>query len=287
MSIVEMYETEFGPFSGQLPEIIAVKEDLKPVSRFRGYDKSEADYLKRICNGKGIKVQNVISSNYRTNARKLGFYTYVSKSNELIERAKEVDPAINKRGSHLELGKLLGYPECCIKNFLKLSESGGGENKYIKRVMDFRLNQFLNTSNFYLISHLPCSYECEETIRYANKMLDLLKSYDKTYTRILKRCMKLPALVSFPSYPKFLDCFDHRDGIVFDGECKGNGINYRDFQRIYTVDSDSLLNDIIDCLHEGDRIEINEGNVVLKDGGETVDELNVKGNINIFRFSNG
>jgi hypothetical protein len=76
-----------------------------------------------------------------------------------------------------DLGRLLGYPACCVDFFCK-------------RFSDNNPNLELRPSNLFtniskrnqdevLLSHFPCSSECEESIKLAKSYLDLLIKVDK------------------------------------------------------------------------------------------------------------
>lgn len=281
-----MYQTEFGPFTGQLPEIIATEQGLKPVSRFRCYDESDYEHLKEACRPFEIEVEraSVSFSEYRTNVSEFGFYVYISKSEELIEKAKRLDPSVNDSGDQARFGEILGYPKCCINNFLKFSKSKGRKEKYLKDKIDFRLNTFLKFSNFYLISHFPCSWKCKKTINYVERLLEFLKEYDKDYLDKLKKNLRYPALIAFPKKSNFLDSFDHRDGILFNGQSNGSTLHYKNFQRISIVDSDDLLDDTISHLYQGNNLKVDKNQIIIRNGREEIAKLEIEGNLKLFRF---
>lgn len=279
ISLVNTYQTEFGPFTGQLPEIIATEQGLKPVSRFRCYDESDYEHLKEACETYEIQVirGHVTFDRYRTNAEEFGFYVY-------IEKAKRLDPSVNDSGDQARFGEILGYPKCCINNSLKFSKSKGRKEKYLKDKIDFRLNTFLKFSNFYLISHFPCSWKCNRTIKYADNLCQALADYDKNYFNLLKKNLRYPALIAFPKKSNFLDSFDHRDGILFNGQSNGNTLHYKNFQRISIVDSDDLLDDTISHLYQGNNLKVDKNQIIIRNGREEIAKLEIEGNLKLFRF---
>ncbi len=81
--------------------------------------------------------------------------------------------------NHIERGKSLGYPDCCIEAF----EKGGNHHpqlaarhKFFKELIDLGLNEKMPVE-FWAIAHVPCSTKCEESLKLGRKYLDAVKSY--------------------------------------------------------------------------------------------------------------
>ncbi|HLD86695.1 MAG TPA: hypothetical protein VJB12_01400 [Candidatus Nanoarchaeia archaeon] len=93
------------------------------------------------------------------------------------QRAKELE----SEGDHRGLGEVLGYPECCCDFF---------EKHFGEHHTDLTLDTLRNSKGFKfpfemniaarhfdsaLLSHFPCSFQCEESLGMARKNLDTLK----------------------------------------------------------------------------------------------------------------
>ncbi len=166
---------------------------------------------------KAIKIWN-LQSNYVSiiaKTKKLKFYVqfikplnsiYIAKSKDILNQVITLDKKIqeplncstddkNKIKRYLEtqgllqkkIGILFGYPECCINEYIRFSETDFF-NKFMKNNNDqpnFLINSYKNTENKFkfnyllnnisskrLISHFPCSYECNKSIVIAQTILD-------------------------------------------------------------------------------------------------------------------
>lgn len=102
---------------------------------------------------------------------------------------------------HVKIAKLLSYPECCAKDHWDPSKSFRDyfETDVVNKV-DYRINNFYLRSpcNASIILHYVCSYECEKTIEYAEKVLNFVKeNYPEIYN-FYRRVLRLPVLIIFP-----------------------------------------------------------------------------------------
>jgi hypothetical protein len=84
-----------------------------------------------------------------------------------------------------DLGMLLGYPKCCIDFFLKRF-SPNDPNLQLQPT-----NMYTNISkrdkDHVLISHFPCSSDCQESIQLGRKYLAIINECDKErYEELIK-----------------------------------------------------------------------------------------------------
>jgi hypothetical protein len=112
---------------------------------------------------------------------------------------------------HLELGKLLGYPECCINAFNQrwkegkidpmwdaalategatLMEKGGTSCAKIKVLPE--CNQLLRYFGARITSHLPCSFSCKETARIGANWVKVMRRIDREALEWLLELLSLP-----------------------------------------------------------------------------------------------
>lgn len=99
-------------------------------------------------------------------------YFYISKELKLIEELRYFDES----SDDLRVGLLLEYPKCCINSFLSVSNENDPFFN-IKQNGHFYSN-LVNCSTFSFdaayFEHIPCSFECQQTIEKAAKFKSLL-----------------------------------------------------------------------------------------------------------------
>ena len=75
------------------------------------------------------------------------------------------------------LGLLLGYPSCCVEHFISHFSAANPNPQIVSS------NPFTNISqreqDCVLISHFPCSADCQESIALGKKYLEILKNVDQ------------------------------------------------------------------------------------------------------------
>lgn len=104
-----------------------------------------------------------------SNASTDGVVLFVGRDGRLVREAM----ACEERGEHdLELGRLLGYPRCCVEAYLEVPAPRRNVDA-LRRAHDAssaffpRLN-CLDLSTFHFISWLPCSFDCRPSKAYAD-----------------------------------------------------------------------------------------------------------------------
>ena len=98
-----------------------------------------------------------------------------------------------------EFGYWLGYPECCRKYFFEKNDWRYYNFPYEiykkSSKFDYRCNPFWKDRYpFSYIYHMPCSFNCKETIKYVNKIESKLEREDPTLLKNIRQHMKLPIL---------------------------------------------------------------------------------------------
>jgi len=240
-----------------LNEIIGVKIGLKKVARQRIEIKYLKDYLKFI---------KILELRYAFWPKRM--YFYISKEkNEALE-AMKLEVIISKMNLTSEnfelfskyvykLGKLFGYPECCInfyiscwkKHILNPLHFLEKEPNYIlysylntknKKKLNFLLN---NLSVYRVISHFPCSYECKESLKFA---INLFKALPQKQRKICKKILRRDFLVW------------HEEKVIgFQSRFKCNKISYNS----ENVDILGISKNIIDALRRGNRLELDRNQI--------------------------
>ncbi len=241
------------------PKFIALKNGLKHLVKFMGYFEDYV-YLKKICGGFSFYVDFIETGHN-------GVYDiYVSDSKEIIEKIKDIFSPMSKYDIFYKekyLGLLLGYPSCCVKNFIKVYKK---ENKYpfnyflhivknTKNVFDFRLNSFTKPNT--LIFHYPCSNNCRRSVKKVNELLHIIKNTDNKYYTTLIELLHRPVVY-----------WDETNFIIFKGNVVENKIIYNEaiFSRRDTFDAKDNPNFIYEYknfLERGNVVEVNENNIKI------------------------
>lgn len=114
-----------------------------------------------------------------TDSRAGMYFVYISKDEQKAWLAAYYELMNNDK----ELGLLLGYPSCCVDFFCR---------NFNEQKVNLQLrpkNIFTNLTkreqDLVLISHFPCSSDCQQSIELAKKYLQIIYSVDKSRAREL------------------------------------------------------------------------------------------------------
>ena len=180
-------------------EVLYLLEGLKPVVR-HGFYENELPRIEEFCRENGlfiakspykVVIVDVKEGRYSNKGIKVKtedprqgmLFIYISKDQEKAVLASRYED----KGSHKEVGLLLGYPLCCIDFFIKHKEEQSiAKNDYIEPILNnsqgnifpFYTNIFKKQFDVTLLNHFPCSLKCESSIELAKKHLEIIKKYD-------------------------------------------------------------------------------------------------------------
>jgi hypothetical protein len=120
-------------------------------------------------------------------------YVFFAKDQNLLQKAFELD--ISPYSHEVEFGKLLGYPLCCIRKIKSLGEinidkySEKFSQELLRNDADDHLNIKFYEQGIALISHIPCSTNCSESLSlaYSNKKIIDTMLYIKKGDKWLKK----------------------------------------------------------------------------------------------------
>lgn len=188
----QVYKEKFGPLSDFLPELLGVKHKLKSLAIITLKNK-ELDGLALSSLKEHCKANNLFAIS-RCGQKRNEYYFCLSSSKDALKSLSHLSNHETK-----EIGQLLSYPNCCVNKFLnKNTASYYFINNVEERIRNsgegfsWYLNKFFLSTPLYLISHLPCSYNCKRSINYAKKMLNLIKKERPSLYRDIKHYLKLP-----------------------------------------------------------------------------------------------
>jgi hypothetical protein len=190
------------------PDLLGVITGLKPSARCV-IKESETNSFVDFCKKYNLKyalseyrfntLQNqVIVRDMSSNILKI----YISKSLKLCDKIKYYDERDDKI-----TGQLLGYPDCCVNFYLDLIKNKNRQDidfvletyANSKNKLDFRINNVREwyeglQIDFSLIDFFPCSYECKNAIKYADKLFRYIEAINKKLASNLKKQLKKPII---------------------------------------------------------------------------------------------
>ncbi len=171
-------------------EILLLQHDVKPVVR-QGFYPHELQKIKTYCNDNNLfyslsnfKVLLVDNTQYSNKGMRISendprpgmFFMYISKDETKAHLAKYFEMLNN----HEDLGKTLGYPECCTTYFKQNFSSQNSNPEHAPTNPYTNLTKRQNDAA--IISHFPCSSECQQSINLAKSSVDVLMKIDKEHT---------------------------------------------------------------------------------------------------------
>ncbi|MBT4935484.1 DUF483 domain-containing protein [Candidatus Woesearchaeota archaeon] len=167
-------------------EILLIQKNVKDVVR-QGFYEQELLKVEQYCKKKNLfcirsKFKIVLADDtgysnkgFRVpeqDARQGMYFVYISRDEEKAWLAAYYELINN----HTDLGLLLGYPECCVKFFSTQFNEHNSNPEHVPT------NHFTNITkrdkDAVLISHFPCSSECEKSIELAKTYLAVLTKED-------------------------------------------------------------------------------------------------------------
>lgn len=185
--MINKFKYIFGSKS-KAQEIVLLLNDVKPVVRQGFYD-NEIIGVEKFCKDNNLfhvtskfKVLLVDNGDYSNKGirvkgddKRAGMrFVYISKDEQQTWLAAYHELMRNDK----ELGLLLGYPVCCINYF---RQSFNAENV---NPMHAPTNPYTNLAkrenDLVLLSHFPCSNDCEMSVELAKKYLDVIADVDSS-----------------------------------------------------------------------------------------------------------
>lgn len=204
-----------------------------------------------------------------------------------------VDNVFNDDHGHFDQeleGRLLGYPDCCIKhhtkyvdrkiihdldlsiyecyknsgkcspyinNFLSISTRIRTKNDEISRDKFELLNKDnkLPVYGFFFISHMPCRFDCKESIKIGKEIDGLLKKYYPSFEKIVFDTLSKPIL--------YFSVFNQ---VIFDGYIKGEVLYYKKIIPPYFPVPTKLLKSI----NKGNKIWVNKKKIAVMKDNKTI-----------------
>jgi len=148
----------------------------------------------------------------------------VARDLETAEKYRAVNKGII---DHTTIGKMLGYPECCVGFFNEWWPKGIVDMVYESyKNTEGECHPMLNTALRYfglkIIPHFSCSFNCEESIKFAEEWYKLMLEKDEEAARSLLEILSMPMKWSLSNY--IIDV-DHE---LFHGATNGYKSGYKE-----------------------------------------------------------
>ncbi len=195
-----IFDEAFEAFQSMIKtiEVLSVIENQKKVVRIALHE-DRIDTVKKFVSNNSLsialsdfKVKLAFSGDYSSkgiqNKDEGHNFVYVSKDLNECLKAKEFE----SQNDHLNLGKILGYPDCCIDFFAKNFETESKlhndfvipawKNSIKNTIGDVKesffpkeINIFVRYFDVALISHCPHSFECAQSLKIAKSRFEMIK----------------------------------------------------------------------------------------------------------------
>lgn len=256
---IQKYEQKYSCLATTIPELIALKTDLKKSILITLHDDEDVDdkyrKIRKFCKD----TELVLKTYFREDELKLS----ISKQDLKIPEQEEEQNIDNR----------FSYPECCIKKYTNRKEKGHAilwlRETILKETnenIDFRMNPFLTNTPFHLYIHTPCSLRCEKTLSYAKNLLRIIKNKNFRLYEDIMRFSKGPVF--------YTDiCMTP---ILFEGSYEKGEIRYKNIYyppswnknlKLFnnnTQEDIILLETIMTKLKKGDKMQVQDNNIIIK-----------------------
>jgi len=142
------------------------------VSQFKVLLLDECSY-----SNKGVRVET-------SDPREGMYFVYISKD----EKKSLLAAYYELMQSDQDLGLLLGYPHCCVRYFCNAFSSSTPNPQHSPT--NAWTNITMREKDKVLLSHFPCSSDCEQSIQLAKTYFTTLKNQHLQYTYTLLEELK-------------------------------------------------------------------------------------------------
>lgn len=175
-------------------EILFLLDDVKEVVR-QGFYPNELTEVEKFCAEERLflvkskfKVLLADEDEYSNKGIRVDeggmYFVYISKSEEKALTASYYELI----GDNKKLGLVLGYPKCCVEFFCNNFDEGK-TNLELKSVNPWT-NLSKRSDDCVLLSHFPCSSECEKSVEIGKKYFAVLEKHDVRRAEEVLRLLK-------------------------------------------------------------------------------------------------
>lgn len=165
-----------------IEEIFSLVFNLKELIRTEMFsdDITTRDLIDKLCE-KYELFQESYESNLQIHNGKQKRIVFLAKNHNILKEAMELEA----NEQYAALGRLLGYPECCIKEYIHSKRQNWIYDEVASSLRNTHgsANHLINNiTGQKLIFHTPCSYCCEKSIISAKRLIELLNKINPKKT---------------------------------------------------------------------------------------------------------
>lgn len=298
---------------GSLPDMMAVKKGIKPLTRICCSNPEEYHKIVEWCKANKLFVEHskhkilnddIEKRTYASRCRNLvkltdpgrgKIHLYISLDPKLCKKVRDSDPEITVKPNEAhvrEFGLNLGYPQCCVEEHVSQWRKKASEclDKFRPtQKIPFSMNNLLNcVSNHYLSFHYPCSFQCKKTREYNKKIFNTIKEELPEFATEIKKYLTMPILVWFDNTKSIYPSWDSRRGIIFDGFVVSNELTYKAcfFMKPTHPQTNSNFDISPQLFNKGNKIKIHRLGFTLFDNEKEVKNYKTKNRLQsiLFKF---
>lgn len=238
----------------------------------------------KIVGGENITTTFAEVAPFDKNVKQGKVHIFVAKSKEQVIETKKsgwYPGVINNRSinkpfmDHLRFGKNLGFPECCIDFFRRYNNWPLYSHPYEsfkntplikgKAGGSYLCNNFLMDNVYFFIHHIPCSYQCEATIKLAKKVEEKIREVEPEYIKKTIGLLKKPLLV-----------FGERNFVIFDGKIENGAINYSDYKYFSNPAREEDKVPFSDVIKKGDKVLLDDKKLIVMKNNKILNRITGK-----------
>ncbi len=268
--MIEELRKTFGNYTRSL-EILYLINDIKKAARLDASE-IELEKIRQFCNKeklylnisdfKVIKISDEGKGKYANTAKRAPLnypveglhHVYISKDKTVSKFLK----LLENKNDDGAVGKVLGYPKCCVDFFVKNNEKQkSAQNDYILPALGnsegFEFPFYANYAARYfdvaLLSHFPHSFHCGESIKIAKKNLECIRKHSKGLA------------VKFEDALKSAVLYTENNGVFMlrDYKLKDSSLQFKEIKS-------TINNELSNLLNKTKRIEvINKNKIKIDD----------------------
>ena len=180
----------------------------------------------------------------------------------VIKNRRILQPRIDS----LKYGKTLGYPACCVNFFRKFNN--WSLYSYLYEVFcntakkpHYFCNPFTKDNTYSYIYHMPCAYNCQETIKWVGRLRREINRKEPSFVSLTDKILKMPFLV-----------FYERKFYIFQGRREKNRIFYKN---AYFCDADKRKDIYSDLFSRGNNLILKTRTLEIYRNSELIQKIEI------------
>jgi hypothetical protein len=223
--------------------------------------KATDEELKSIKDGESLTTTKWFGARYQPGISKGLVHVFVARTGDDLEKGFRAGwypliigsdvtfmPFINM----FRFGVSLGYPECCCVFFMLENPGRSFIYTVLKNTRgrpNYLCNCMLKDNVYSYIYHMPCSFDCAESVRYAEALRKVIQEREPRFAAEIDKRLKSPLLV-----------FEERFAYYFDGRFDGDGTISYDKAFFAGNPGDDRYGDL---LGSAGRLEVHDDEILL------------------------